>query len=172
MHKYVHIHYNPGMTRARLPRSTPAGGSGCTCSKLRRLTRRVTAVYDRALAAAGMRVTQYSLLACLRGSHGIPMSQLAEALDLDRTTLTRNLKALLESGWVEVRAGPQDARIRLVHITAAGEAQWQAARAFWRQAQSEVTAAIGPANLAGLHDALDRYLPLFRPVTGAEGEAE
>ena len=148
------------------------GTGGCTCFKLRRLTRRVTAVYDRALAASGMRVTQYSVLSYLRGSPGVSMSQLAEILDMDRTTLTRNLRPLLDAGWVEVRASAEDARVRLVQITPAGEAQWRGARAYWRRAQDEVNAAIGTVNLAGLHAMLDSYLPLFRPATGNEGEME
>ena len=150
----------------------PPAAGGCTCFKLRRLTRRVTAVYDRALSAAGMRVTQYSLLAHLRGLRGVPMSQLAQTLDMDRTTLTRNLRPLLEAGWVEVQPSAEDARIRLVHITPAGEAQWQAARTYWRQAQDDVNATIGSTNLAGLHRMLDSYVPLFRPVTGTDGDSE
>jgi DNA-binding MarR family transcriptional regulator len=150
----------------------PIAARGCTCFKLRRLTRRVTAVYDRALSAAGMRVTQFSLLGHLRSLQGVPMSQLAEALDMDRTTLTRNLKPLIEAGWVGVQPSTEDARIRLVRITPAGAAQWQAARAHWRQAQDEVKATVGPVNLAGLHDLLDRYVPLFRPATGTDGGNE
>jgi DNA-binding MarR family transcriptional regulator len=150
----------------------PAHASGCTCFKLRRLTRRVTAVYDRALSAAGMRVTQYSLLAHLRGTHAVSMSQLAEALDMDRTTLTRNLKPLLEAGWVEVQPSAKDARIRLVRITRTGEVQWQAARTHWRHAQDEVHATIGSAQLAGLHHMLDTYVPLFRPATKDEEDTE
>jgi len=145
--------------------------SGCTCSKLRRLTRRVTAVYDRALAVAGLRVTQYSLLAQLRRSRGTPVSQLAEALDMDRTTLTRNLKPLLQAGWVAVEASSADARIRVVRITPAGDAHWQAARSHWRRAQAEINSAIGEPDLAELHDMLDRCLPLFRAASG-EGETE
>lgn len=154
-----------------LPSKSPHSGhsassAGCTCFKLRRLSRRVTAVYDRALAAAGMRVTQFSLLANLRRSSGLSMSALAAALDMDRTTLTRNLKPLLDAGWVAVQPSQDDARIRLVHIAPAGEAQWQVARACWRQAQNEVSATIGPDELAALHAMLDAYVPLFRPVTG------
>src|SRR5262245_323471 len=113
----------------------PSAVGGCTCFKLRRLTRRVTAVYDRALSRAGMRVTQYSLLAQLRGLRGVTMSELAKMLDMDRTTLTRNLRPLIEAGWVEVKPSVEDARIRLVHIAPSGETQWQAARVYWRQAQ-------------------------------------
>ena len=93
-------------------RGTPAGASGCTCFKLRCLTRRVTAVYDRALSAAGIRVTQYSLLSHLRGLRGVPISQLAEKLDMDRTTLTRNLKPLHRGGLGGVGPSSVDARVR------------------------------------------------------------
>jgi DNA-binding MarR family transcriptional regulator len=145
---------------------------GCTCFKLRRLSRRVTAVYDRALSAAGMRVTQYSLLGHLRGLSGVPISELAEMLDMDRTTLTRNLKPLVEAGWVKVRSSGEDARVRLVQLTSAGEERWKAARAYWRQAQDEVNTTIGVDGLAAMHQMLDSYVPLFRPVTGNEGDSE
>ena len=149
----------------------PARASGCTCSKLRRLARRVTAVYDRTLSAAGMRVTQYSLLSNLRGTQGVPMSQLAQTLDMDRTTLTRNLKPLLEAGWVNVEPSSDDARVRLVYLTPAGGKQWQMARSYWRQAQDEVNATIGAENLIGLHQMLDAYVPLFRPPVGTDGDS-
>jgi DNA-binding MarR family transcriptional regulator len=152
--------------------SGAASASGCTCFKLRRLSRRVTAVYDRALAETGMRVTQYTLLVQLRRAEQISMSELAELLDMDRTTLTRNLKALIELRWVEVKPAKDDARVRLVRITDAGIAQLRSARAYWQRAQDEVKATIGPANLAGLHELLDRYVPFFRPATGTEGSPE
>lgn len=154
---------------SQLRPAEPASGSGCTCFKLRRLTRRVTGVYDRALAAAGMRVTQYSVLAQLRRLRAASMSQLADALDMDRTTLTRNLKPLLDAGWVEVQTAAGDARRRDVRITAAGEAQFQVGRTYWRRAQTEVTATLGEHDLTMLHDLIDRYLPYFRP---ADGEPE
>jgi DNA-binding MarR family transcriptional regulator len=161
---------NPSDSKAS--RARQGGTGGCTCFKLRRLTRRVTAVYDRALSPAGMRVTQYSLLAHLRGLAGVPMSQLAGLLDMDRTTLTRNLKPLLDAGWVEIQASAGDARVRLVRITSSGEAQWVAARAYWRRAQDEVDATIGTDNLAGLHSMLDSCLPLFRPAMQGDGEMQ
>lgn len=167
------MHYNRRMCPA--PSGTPPAAdvvAGCTCSKLRRLTRRVTAVYDRALAGTGLRVTQYSLLANLRGLDGVSMTELAERLDMDRTTLTRNLGPLIASGWVRVEPGAADARRRDVRLTPEGEAQWRAARACWRQAQNEVRAAIGTEDLATLHHLLDGCVPLFRPATGHEGDPE
>src|SRR5262245_65682438 len=91
----------------RLAMGKPPGIGSCTCFKLRRLTRRVTAVYDRALSGAGMRVTQYSLLTHLRGLRGAAMSELAKILDMDRTTLTRNLRPLIEAGRIEAEPGDE-----------------------------------------------------------------
>jgi len=100
------------------------------------------------------------------------MSELAELLDMDRTTLTRNLKPLIELHWVEVKPGKEDARVRRVRITDSGIAQLRSARAHWQKAQDEVKATIGPANLIGLHELLDKYVPFFRPAIGAEGSPE
>jgi DNA-binding MarR family transcriptional regulator len=158
---------NPAATD---PPAPPASTRGCTCFRLRRLTRRVTAVYNRALAPTGLRVTQYSLLANLRGAAPVALSLLAERMDLDRTTLTRNLKPLADAGWVRVDQDAVDARVRLVALTPRGEAQLQAARSLWKRAQQEVNHTIGDEQLATLHELLDRCVPLFRPAAGQEGE--
>ena len=152
--------------------STSRAGSaavrGCTCAKLRRLTRRLTAIYDRELAAAGLRVTQFSLLGQLRNSDGITVCELATALDLDRTTLTRNLIPLQAAGWVTVLPATDDARVRVVRLTTDGEKRWQIARVHWRRAQDEINATLGLAEVGALHAQLDAALPLFRPVTELE----
>lgn len=151
------------LAASSLPEGRP---TGCTCARLRRLTRRVTAVYDHALAAVGLRVTQFSLLGHLRGLPGLAMTDLAGRLDMDRTTLTRNLAPLIAAGWVEVTPSPDDARRRLVRITAVGEEIWRAARIHWRRAQDEVRSTMGDESLALLHRLVDDTLPLFRPAEG------
>jgi len=137
--------------------------SGCTCFRLRRLTRRVTQHYDRALAPAGLRVTQFSLLSALerdaRGS--VPMRELAPLLDLERTTLTRNVAPLVERGWVEVIGGA-DARSRDVRITAAGRAARAAALPYWRAAQDGLVQLLGKGRTALLHELLDETLGRVR----------
>ena len=130
--------------------------SGCTCFQLRKLTRRITQHYDARLAPAGLRVTQYSLLANLRGGP-VPMSALAARLEMDRTTLTRSLKPLAEAGLVEVAPG-EDARSRIVSITGRGREAWSQARDLWRRAQDEVNRALGPDHVAALHAALEESL--------------
>lgn len=161
----------PVFQAAAAPPSPP---QGCTCARLRRLSRRVTAVYDRELAGAGLRVTQYSLLAVLQrevGAAGMPLTELAERLDMDRTTLTRNLRPLIDKGWAELIASTADARVRLARATAAGAAAWAAARPHWKRAQAEINHTLGEATVSGLHQWLDAVTPLFRPPPAAEAEA-
>jgi len=166
---------SPGKGSVPSPDSSVQGSPtprGCTCFRLRRLTRRVTAVYNQALAPTGMRVTQYSLLSHLRGAGAVPLSQLAETLDMDRTTLTRNLRPLTDAGWAKIESSSLDARVRLVTLTARGEEHLRTARGYWRRAQDEINSTIGPVDLAHLHTLLDRYVPLFRPAAGNEGDVE
>lgn len=139
---------------------------GCTCDRLRRLTRRVTAVYDHALATAGLRVTQFSMLAQLRratSDAGLSMGDLASQLDMDRTTLTRNLKPLVAQGWVALGSDAQDGRLCRVQITPAGDQCLRDALPHWRRAQATVNRTLGDAQVAALHHWLDDATPRFRP---------
>jgi DNA-binding MarR family transcriptional regulator len=130
--------------------------SGCTCFRLRKLTRRMTQHYDAWLAPAGLRLTQYSLLANLRAG-SLTMSALADRMEMDRTTLTRNLKPLADAGLVTVAPG-EDARSRVVSVTARGRDAWSRARELWRRAQDEVNRALGDEQVAALHATLDESL--------------
>jgi DNA-binding MarR family transcriptional regulator len=140
-----------------MPPAGPTPITGCTCDRLRKLTRRITQHYDARLAPAGLRVTQYSLLAKLGRSGPVAMSALAELLEMDRTTLTRNLKPLADAGLVAIGAG-RDARERVVTMTTAGRAAFGAAREHWRRAQDEVNHALGAEQVAALHGALEDSL--------------
>ena len=159
------------MTQSSHSASTPAV-RGCTCFRLRRLTRRVTQHYDSHLARAGLRVTQYSLLGMLLRADSLGMSELAARMEMDRTTLTRNLGPLQGAGWVEVTRG-KDARSRAVRLTDAGRSAWDKAKPHWRLAQDELNAALGAEAMIDLHGLLDDSLARFHlaldeaPAAGA-----
>ena len=144
--------------------------TGCTCAQLRKLTRRMTQHYDVRLAPAGLRVTQYSLLANLCRGGPATMSALAAAMEMDRTTLTRNLKPLADAGFVAVAAG-DDARERLVAATELGRRAWLAAREQWRRAQDEVNRVLGVGKVAALHELLEESLARLRAARTGAGEA-
>jgi len=112
---------------------------------LRRAARRVTQVYDHALASSGLKTTQFSLLAVLSredATEGVAIIRLAEKLGMDRTTLTRNLAVVERNGLVTVRTG-DDPRSRLVVLTKAGRSALESAAPLWAKAQAEMAGKIG-----------------------------
>ena len=111
--------------------------AGCACFAVRRAARAITQHYDRLLKPAGLRATQFTLLTMLRLGGPLPLSQVADRLGMERTTLTRNLRPLIAKGLVAVESGG-DRRVRTISITAQGERAAVAAVPQWRVAQRAV----------------------------------
>ena len=147
----MYIYFSMDVNDAQSPRNAP---SPCTCAMLRRAARRVTRIYDRALRPAGVRLTQYSVLANINGTGGLSISELAERLEMERTTLTRNLRPLVRAGWVIVARG-NDRRQRSVGLTQAGRQVYAAAYPLWQAAEQHLREALGhdAEALRGLLDA-------------------
>ena len=129
---------------------------GCTCARLRKLTRRLTRIYDAHLAAQAIKVTQYSLLANAARRERT-LSEFAAELEMDRSTLSRNLAPLAAQGWVNISIGA-DARSRSISVTAAGRRKLKAALPLWRKAQCEVESILGAAGVGELHRKIERAL--------------
>ena len=137
---------------------------GCTNLKLRQLTRRITQHYDAELARVGLRTTQYSLLSHVLKLGPIQPGALAQAMKMEPSTLTRNLKPLVTAGWVEV-AGGADGRSRLISITDDGRAKRQDAQRHWKAAQVSLNRVLGVPRLLTLHKLIDEALDLLAPAT-------
>ena len=155
-------------------RSTPAPRSvkpqGCSNFKLRQLLRRVGQLYDVELARAGLKTTQYSLLSHVLKLGPIRPGDLAQAMTMDASTLTRNLRPLIDAGWVELGSG-SDLRSRLVRITEAGRAKRAEAQPRWRAAQETLNQRLGLDRVLALHALIDESLELLSaPPTGADDE--
>ena len=135
-------------------RRTPRG---CTSFKLRQLTRRVSQQYDRVVASCGLKTTQYSLLSHIERLGPVRPSDLAAAMAMDASTLTRNLQPLLEHGWAAVGPGA-DGRSRLVTLTAKGRAKRVEAQRAWKRAQLALNARLGSERVAELHALIDDCL--------------
>jgi DNA-binding MarR family transcriptional regulator len=158
-----------GMT-SRVHRSTATARSGeaprgCTNLKLRQLTRRVSRGYDALVGATGLKNTQYSLLSYVVLLGPIRPTDLAAAMQLDASTLTRNLQPLIAHGFVELGPG-EDARSRLVSITGAGRAKRVEAQRAWKQAQLALNERLGPERVAKLHALIDECMALLDEAQG------
>ncbi len=142
---------------------------GCTNLKLRQLTRRITQHYDAEMARVGLKTTQYSLLSHVLKLGPIQPGALAQAMKMEASTLTRNLKPLVAAGWVETASGA-DGRSRLIRITDDGRAKRLDAQRHWKAAQTSLNRVLGMPRLLTLHTLIDEALDLLAPATGAGDE--
>lgn len=127
---------------------------GCTNFKLRRLMRQVAQHYDAQMSACGLKTTQYSLLNTVEHLGPIQPSELARSMAMDASTLTRNLRPLMDAGWLLLGPG-QNARSRLVHITEAGREKRREAQALWKVAQLSLNEMLGESTVVALHGLID-----------------
>jgi DNA-binding MarR family transcriptional regulator len=140
--------------------ATAVKPQGCTNLKLRQLMRRVAQLYDAEVGKTGLRGTQYSLLSYVAKLAPVRPVDLARAMKVDASTLTRNLRPLITAGWLTLDAGP-DARSRLVNVTAAGRDKRQEAQRRWRAAQEALNARLGLQRVVALHALLDECQDLL-----------
>jgi DNA-binding MarR family transcriptional regulator len=131
----------------------------CTCGRLRMASRRVSRIYDRHLAPAGVGIAQFGLLATILSNDGASVTTLAAILEMERTTLTRNLQPLEREGLLRIDQGA-DQRTRAVRITDAGRAVLKKGRPLWLEAQRAIETSLGPQHLAALHECLGITLEL------------
>jgi DNA-binding MarR family transcriptional regulator len=129
----------------------------CNNLALRQAARHLSQIYDRHMAKAGLRGTQYSILSKLGRLGPLPIGKLADALVIERTALGRAIGPLERDGLLTVGAGP-DARTRSVGLTAKGEARLKEAAVHWRQAQKEFESAYGADEAEALRASLRRVV--------------
>src|SRR5579863_2878917 len=91
----------------------------CVCVNLRRAARAMSQLYDEALAESGVKITQFSLLRAVERNEPAPITLLAEEMELDRTTLARNLQPLERERLIVLKPG-NDKRVVEVSLTAVG----------------------------------------------------
>lgn len=149
------------------PKALAPKPQGCTSFKLRKLMRVVSQHYDTELAQVGLRNTQYSLLSQVLALGPVRPSELATAMMVDASTLTRNLRPLINAGWVELQTGA-DERSRCVVITPAGRDKWLKAQRIWRNAQERLNVLLGSERVAALHELIDDSLDLLVAVSSGD----
>jgi DNA-binding MarR family transcriptional regulator len=136
---------------------------GCTNFKIRQLMRQVSQHYDAELGKAGLKSTQYSLLGHVLKLGPVRPGDLAKAMRVDASTLTRNLKPLVDAGWLRIEAGTDD-RSRSVIITEAGREKRSEAQRYWKAAQEKINRTLGEERVLALHALIDDSLELLSAI--------
>lgn len=131
----------------------------CACSNLRRAARAITRMYNYALRATGLELTQFTLLMALSITGETTQGQLGNILALDSTSLTRMLKPLTKRGWITVKAG-KDRRQKLFRLAPSGRDKFEESRQHWQRAQKRLQQALGEPGWSQLG-------PLLTEVTRA-----
>jgi DNA-binding MarR family transcriptional regulator len=131
--------------------------SGCNCTSLRKASRRVSQLYDTALAPSGLKTTQRAILAQIDRSEPTTVGKLAEALVMDSGALAHTLKPLERDGFIAIAMDPEDRRNRLITLTRQGRAKLAETDALWTGAQRGFEAAFGAVESGTLREAM-RFL--------------
>lgn len=122
----------------------------CHCTNLRYAAQTLTEGYDRALAPSGLRVTQYVLLRnILQEEAEQSLTDLAQKLGSDRSTIGRNVRILARDGLVSLGRG-SDRREHTVRITQKGRETVALATPLWQKSQAVVEETLGEDRLKTL----------------------
>jgi DNA-binding MarR family transcriptional regulator len=126
---------------------------------MRKVTRAVTQYFDRFLEPAGIRATQFTLLVELVSTKGKTLTEIAETLVMDRTTLTRNLKPLEKTGLISTVV-TLDKRSKAYVLTEKGERTVEQCIPLWQKAQDSVVNSLGDECYQDIISKLTRMLSI------------
>ncbi|HSE39971.1 MAG TPA: MarR family winged helix-turn-helix transcriptional regulator [Acidobacteriota bacterium] len=110
----------------------------CIASRIRRLSRVITSVYDEVLRPLGITLNQLNMLVFLSHKENSSLSQIAEGLKLEISTASRNLNRLRKLRAIEVQEG-KDARVREVRVSKKGKQLIVKSLPAWRKAQRKAS---------------------------------
>jgi len=114
----------------------------CACFNFRKAARAVTQLYDSILQPSGLRSTQFVLLVAIEAEGKARLPDLAGTLNVDRSTLTRNLQPLVRMGLAKITT-PRNARASHAHLMAKGRRLLKSTLPLWEEAQSRFESQIG-----------------------------
>jgi DNA-binding MarR family transcriptional regulator len=144
--------------------------AACACLAIRQSARKVTRLYDEALAPSGLKVTQFSLLNAIDRVPELSVNRLADILSIDRTTMVRNLKVLQKDGLVHIAKAEADNRRRELSLTERGEAMLAEARPLWAAVQAQLVDRMGEARYDALKSGLAALAEAAAPEEEGEGD--
>ena len=128
----------------------------CVSNNLQKTARAVSRMYADVMRPTGLGRSQFAILESLSAQSPLPLAALAERLYMDRTTLTRNLKPLINGGLVRREPSPEDARAVSIVLTREGRAKLRQARRYWQKAQARAVQNFGEAQWMELEAMLRR----------------
>jgi DNA-binding MarR family transcriptional regulator len=127
----------------------------CVAVRLRLLNRVVTNIYDDALRPLGLKASQLNILVVTAKLGLARPARVCEILQLDNSTLSRNVERMRAHGWLEV-VPEEDARAQPFRLTHEGKRQIEKAFPKWEEGQRQAEALLGAEGIAVLDNIAKR----------------
>ncbi|UZF93950.1 MarR family winged helix-turn-helix transcriptional regulator [Bosea sp. NBC_00550] len=126
----------------------------CYCTRLKTVTRKIAGLYDVALAPVGINIAQFAILRNVRRYQPVSLTELGRLLELDRSTMGRNIRVVEKMGLVSLGRG-DDQRELVVSLSGQGEAVLEEASPLWETCQQDITGRLGTERLKALNELSD-----------------
>jgi len=121
----------------------------CIAGRLRLLNRVVTSIYDDALRPTGMTICQMTMLTVIGQSGVTTSSEVSACLQVEKSTLSRNLNRMRKQGWLEADGDVRGVR-RELKLTPKGKAMLEKGKPHWLAAQEKAVALLGERGVEDL----------------------
>ena len=128
--------------------------SECLAVRIRLLNRTVTNIFDEVLRPLGVKVSQLNVLIVVAKRGPISPGDVARRLNMEKSTLSRNVERMRTRGWLEVSEG-DTGRQQILKIGSAGRQLIKKSLPFWKQAQAQTEATLGQQGARSIHRAAD-----------------
>jgi DNA-binding MarR family transcriptional regulator len=115
----------------------------CFQLAIRKSSRLITQFYQERLSKVGLKIGQFSILRAINFRKQTSNKELQSILELDQTTLTRNLKPLIRDGYLTLSTNFEDGRQKIISLSPDGLALYEEAVPIWKAAQDELQHKIG-----------------------------
>jgi DNA-binding MarR family transcriptional regulator len=121
----------------------------CIAVRVRQLNRVITNVYDEALRPLGLKISQLNVLVAAAKLGLAQPTRLCEILQMDASTLSRNVERMRAKGWLEIMPG-EDGRTQPFRLTPRGTRLLEKSIPAWERAQHRATDLLGPDGVAAV----------------------
>jgi DNA-binding MarR family transcriptional regulator len=132
----------------------------CPAMRVRMASRVLARLYDEVFRDLGIEMSQMPVLGALAiaGERGLKVTDMARALVMDRTSVTRAIRPLEQRGLLRVARSPDDARSKIVLLTRTGERTVRKAYARWKPATQRIREILGAARVDAIASELSALL--------------
>ena len=117
----------------------------CICISIRKAANNISKLYDRELSVLHIKITQYSALKNIQALGNPSVNELSKKLDLERTTVLRNLDKLKKMDLISYKKNDVY-KVKVISLTVNGKKKLNEAKVIWEKTQQKFLNAFGLNN--------------------------